>query len=114
MATSAEDEVRVEAVAGVCPSSLLSAHQEDSPIRLLTASEISDALANLASQSAAVTETPVSLGDRVIVNGKFGGTLRYWGTVQFSHGLWAGVELDDPGNASCFLYSRDIATACPS
>jgi hypothetical protein len=47
--------------------------------------------------SMAVAETPVVIGDRVVVHGTFGGYLRYWGPVLFSHGLWAGVELDEPG-----------------
>ncbi len=52
--------------------------------------------------SLAVIETPVAIGDRVVVHGTFGGFLRYWGPVQFSHGLWAGVELDEPGMSYLF------------
>ena len=37
----------------------------------------------------------VSIGDRVVVNGTWPGTLRFLGSVQFSHGVWAGVELDE-------------------
>lgn len=36
------------------------------------------------------------IGDRVVVNGTQSGTLRFLGSVQFSHGIWAGVELDEP------------------
>lgn len=39
----------------------------------------------------------VNIGDRVVVNGRSNGVLRYWGAVQFSSGNWAGVELDEPG-----------------
>jgi hypothetical protein len=45
-------------------------------------------------------ETPVTIGDRVVINGVLGGYLRYWGPVLFAHGLWAGVELDEPGVAT--------------
>eukprot|EP00037_Helgoeca_nana_P009774 m.85770 g.85770 ORF g.85770 m.85770 type:complete len:898 (+) comp19796_c0_seq2:74-2767(+) len=38
----------------------------------------------------------IGIGDRVVVDGTLGGTLRFWGTVQFSTGKWAGVELDLP------------------
>jgi hypothetical protein len=38
----------------------------------------------------------LKVGDRVIVHGKHSGVLRYYGTVQFGSGFWAGVELDQP------------------
>jgi hypothetical protein len=41
----------------------------------------------------------VCLGDRVVVRGVENGVLRYWGAVQFSAGLWAGVELDGPSES---------------
>ncbi len=53
--------------------------------------------------SFSLVETPVTIGDRVMVNGVLGGVLRYWGQVQFSHGLWAGVELDEPGSSRTAL-----------
>lgn len=38
----------------------------------------------------------LTLGDRVMVNGIKSGFLRFCGTTQFSPGIWAGVELDEP------------------
>eukprot|EP00730_Choanoeca_flexa_P017872 TRINITY_DN8650_c0_g1_i4.p1 TRINITY_DN8650_c0_g1~~TRINITY_DN8650_c0_g1_i4.p1 ORF type:complete len:756 (+),score=210.88 TRINITY_DN8650_c0_g1_i4:80-2269(+) len=43
----------------------------------------------------------IKINDRVVVHGIHSGVLRYLGTVQFSSGVWAGVELDQPvGNCS--------------
>ena len=42
-------------------------------------------------------EVPVEIGDRVVVSGLYSGVLRFVGPVQFSYGIWCGVELDDPG-----------------
>lgn len=38
----------------------------------------------------------LSLDDKVVVNGIKTGILRFCGTTQFSLGIWAGVELDEP------------------
>eukprot|EP00045_Choanoeca_perplexa_P009897 m.98123 g.98123 ORF g.98123 m.98123 type:complete len:715 (+) comp15070_c0_seq1:130-2274(+) len=42
------------------------------------------------------TAETIRIGDRIVVNGVHSGVLRYLGTVQFSSGIWAGVELDHP------------------
>lgn len=49
------------------------------------------------SQESEGPEVPVEIGDRVVVSGLYSGVLRFVGPVQFSHGIWCGVELDDPG-----------------
>lgn len=36
------------------------------------------------------------MGERVVVNGKRVGTLRYLGSTEFAQGEWAGVELTEP------------------
>ncbi|KAM4625671.1 CAP-Gly domain-containing linker protein 4 isoform 2-T2 [Polymixia lowei] len=38
----------------------------------------------------------IRLGDRVVIAGQKVGTLRFCGSTEFSGGLWAGVELDQP------------------
>jgi dynactin complex subunit len=38
----------------------------------------------------------VTIGDRVSVNSVHG-TVRFVGTTQFKAGIWAGIELDQPG-----------------
>jgi hypothetical protein len=78
---------------------------QDEPLgatRRLTSADINSAMA-LLTETTPTADTAVNIGDRVIVSGRFSGTLRYWGTVQFSHGLWAGVELDEPGLVSSWL-----------
>ena len=37
-----------------------------------------------------------NVGDRVLVNGLKSGTVRYTGRVQFTTGIFCGVELDEP------------------
>ncbi|XP_071142130.1 CAP-Gly domain-containing linker protein 3-like isoform X1 [Mytilus galloprovincialis] len=39
----------------------------------------------------------LDLGDKVVVGGLKTGTLRYCGPTEFANGIWAGIELDDPG-----------------
>ncbi|CAF2853006.1 unnamed protein product [Rotaria sp. Silwood2] len=41
-------------------------------------------------------KSPLTVGNRVLVNGLKSGTLRYIGTVKFADGLFCGVELDQP------------------
>ncbi|CAF3690128.1 unnamed protein product [Rotaria sp. Silwood1] len=41
-------------------------------------------------------KSPLTVGNRVLVNGLKSGTLRYIGTVKFANGLFCGVELDEP------------------
>ncbi|XP_021359744.1 CAP-Gly domain-containing linker protein 3-like isoform X2 [Mizuhopecten yessoensis] len=39
----------------------------------------------------------ITLGDKVVVGGVKTGTLKYCGPTEFAGGLWAGIELDEPG-----------------
>lgn len=39
----------------------------------------------------------LEIGDKVMVGGMKTGTLRYCGPTEFANGIWAGIELDDPG-----------------
>ncbi|XP_060081440.1 CAP-Gly domain-containing linker protein 4-like isoform X1 [Ylistrum balloti] len=39
----------------------------------------------------------ITLGDKVVVGGVKTGTLKYCGPAEFAGGLWAGIELDEPG-----------------
>jgi hypothetical protein len=42
------------------------------------------------------SKSPLTVGNRVLVNGLKNGILRYIGAVQFAQGLFCGVELDQP------------------
>lgn len=64
-----------------------------------------------------LTSLQVKIGDRVVANGTLSGVLRFYGTVQFSHGVWAGIELDEPGRSAerliasqtCFYFYKSSA-----
>ncbi|XP_074640389.1 CAP-Gly domain-containing linker protein 4-like isoform X2 [Tubulanus polymorphus] len=63
----------------------------------------------------------VKLGDRVIVGGIKGGTLRYCGPTEFAAGIWAGIELDESigkndgsvGNISYFQCPKNHGIFAP-
>ncbi|KAI8786616.1 CAP-Gly domain-containing linker protein 3 [Biomphalaria glabrata] len=38
----------------------------------------------------------LTIGEKILVGGVKGGTLRYCGPTEFASGVWAGVELDEP------------------
>lgn len=51
---------------------------------------------NLSDQTDVGIVSRSELGKRVLVNGHFGGILRYMGPVQGKQGIFFGVELDQP------------------
>jgi dynactin complex subunit len=42
------------------------------------------------------SQSSLTVGNRVLVNGVKSGILRYIGSVEFAQGLFCGVELDEP------------------
>ncbi|KAH9508836.1 hypothetical protein Btru_050193 [Bulinus truncatus] len=54
------------------------------------------------------------LGDRVFVFGNSSGVLRFKGKVEFSPGIWAGVEIDDKVDGSDGFHHGKRYFTCPS